>query len=335
MGYSTDDVDALVTDVRHSVDPADNDRKEWSPLARGAISTRPLSASWFGYARGDVDLWRAAVEGDVGPPPLRHVVTGIGTVAAVTFSVAAVVAVISPAALAIALAVYLVAVVPPLGIRNYRATQYRLRVAPRHRAQYLATRAVSAWILVGVVAIVGVASDRGLRAIYLTTPHFSSTARILFIEVVVAIALSIVVLSRMGRRTMPAGLLARQVGRIVTLLPRTRVERATFAGLSVTAGVVEEILYRGFGIALLRWAFPHVTAIELVVVTAAVFGAAHLYQKLLGVIGTGIIGLFLAWLTVATRSIVPAMVVHTLFDLRICFIPTSVVTGADVATLPT
>lgn len=332
IGYAPSDVHALIAEVRHSADRAENARDEWSPLDRSTISSRPVSTSWFGYARADVELWRAAVEGRVGPPPLRRVATRIGTVAAVTLSLAAIVGAISPAALAIALAAYLVVVLPPLGVRNYRATQYRLRVAPRQRAQYLATRAVSAWLLVGVVAILGATSGRGLRAIYLTTPHFGSTATFLFIEAVVLIVVSIVVLSRMGRRPTPDRVLTRQVGRVVTLLPRTRSERVAFAGLSVTAGVVEEILYRGFGIAALREAFPHVTTVELVVATAVVFGAAHLYQKLLGVIGTGIIGVFLAWLTIATGSIVPAMIVHTLIDLRICFIPTSVVTGAEVAT---
>jgi membrane protease YdiL (CAAX protease family) len=50
---------------------------------------------------------------------------------------------------------------------------------------------------------------------------------------------------------------------------------------------------------------------------AAVFGAAHLYQGLAGVAATTTLGAVLGLLVITTGSLLPAMVLHALIDLRI------------------
>ena len=91
--------------------------------------------------------------------------------------------------------------------------------------------------------------------------------------------------------------------------------------MAVTAGVCEELIFRGFGIAYVRWLWPGATHFWLVALTAAGFGFAHLYQGARGVILTGVVGAVLASLVLATGSLYPAMAIHALVDLRVLALP--------------
>ena len=101
-------------------------------------------------------------------------------------------------------------------------------------------------------------------------------------------------------------------------------------GLAVTAGVTEELLYRSFGLSYLFWLWPGITSEEAVLVTAVAFGFAHLYQGWKNVLLTTLLGGMFGLLTIDTGSIVPAMIVHTLIDLRILLL-TPLVESAEPA----
>jgi uncharacterized protein len=104
------------------------------------------------------------------------------------------------------------------------------------------------------------------------------------------------------------------VGDIASLLPRNRPELGWGAALSVNAGIVEESLF--------RLALPALLVIvtgeplSAFVLAALVFGALHAYQGWLGVIATSVVGLLFTTLYVVSGSILLAMLVHVLFDLR-------------------
>jgi membrane protease YdiL (CAAX protease family) len=109
-----------------------------------------------------------------------------------------------------------------------------------------------------------------------------------------------------------------------------RLERSVFALLAVTAGVCEELLFRGFGIAYLRWLWPGSPRVAVIAITAVAFGLVHLYQGPRGVVLTGLVGAYLAWLVLSTGSLLPAMVIHALLDLRILALPDLTPTGPTV-----
>jgi membrane protease YdiL (CAAX protease family) len=96
------------------------------------------------------------------------------------------------------------------------------------------------------------------------------------------------------------------------LLPRSREERAVFALLSIAAGVGEEVAYRGYAIPVLA---PILGWPGAVVLTSLVFGILHGYQGVLGMVRTALMGAILAWGFLASGSLVPAIVAHTLIDL--------------------
>lgn len=102
------------------------------------------------------------------------------------------------------------------------------------------------------------------------------------------------------------------LGDLRHFLPQTDRELKGFFALSVTAGVVEELLYRGFVLwALSQW-MPLWSA---VLVSSVAFGLAHSYQGVGGMLRTGLVGLAFALLFIGSGSIWLPIVFHALFDI--------------------
>lgn len=99
---------------------------------------------------------------------------------------------------------------------------------------------------------------------------------------------------------------------LVQLLPRSTRERGVFTLLSVAAGAAEELAYRGYTIPALA---PLLGVGGAAALSTAVFGLMHAYQGALGVVRTGFMGAVLAWGFLASGSLWPAVVAHTLIDV--------------------
>lgn len=107
-----------------------------------------------------------------------------------------------------------------------------------------------------------------------------------------------------------------QLKEIDYLLPQSRSEIALFAGVSVTAGICEEVLFRGFLFAYLHSSPWNLDPSTTVVVSSAMFGIAHFGQGIKGIALTGMIGALLGVLYVVTGSLLAPIIVHILIDLR-------------------
>jgi uncharacterized protein len=96
------------------------------------------------------------------------------------------------------------------------------------------------------------------------------------------------------------------------LLPRTYAEMVVWAVLSVTAGFCEELIFRGY----LQRQFLALTQNPAfaVVLQAAVFGAAHLYQGWKGALEITIYGGLFGALAVWRKSLRPGMIQHAAQD---------------------
>ena len=100
------------------------------------------------------------------------------------------------------------------------------------------------------------------------------------------------------------------IQKLFRILPTNGIEIFGFYLLSITAGVCEEILYRGF----LFYAFD-MPAIVLVFLTATIFGFAHAYQGVQGMVSTGILGIAFAALYYYGGSLWPPILLHALIDI--------------------
>ena len=96
-------------------------------------------------------------------------------------------------------------------------------------------------------------------------------------------------------------------------LPRNAAEHSWFSGVAVTAGVCEEILFRGFCLAYVgAWAGP----LWAVLVTSVVFGLGHLYQGPRGAVKTGVAGLIAGGMFVASGTLWLPIALHVFVDIH-------------------
>jgi uncharacterized protein len=105
--------------------------------------------------------------------------------------------------------------------------------------------------------------------------------------------------------------------RLLFILPVTPEERAWFALVSVTAGICEEVLYRGFLIRYLSNGPWHAGLWIALAIASISFGLGHGYQGLSGIIGTAVLGAVMAAIFLATGSLWLPMALHAIIDLRI------------------
>ncbi len=99
---------------------------------------------------------------------------------------------------------------------------------------------------------------------------------------------------------------------LTPLLPHRAGEWRWFVPLAVTAGLCEELLFRGYFVWALR---PWLGLYGAAGLSMAIFGLAHSYQGKasgLKVFGASV---FMGVLALVTRSIVPGMLLHALVDL--------------------
>jgi membrane protease YdiL (CAAX protease family) len=105
--------------------------------------------------------------------------------------------------------------------------------------------------------------------------------------------------------------------RLDFFLPITGEERAWFAVVSVTAGICEEVLYRGFLIRYLSDGPWHAGLWIALAIASISFGLGHGYQGLSGIIGTAVLGALIAVMFLATGSLWFPMALHAIIDLRL------------------
>jgi membrane protease YdiL (CAAX protease family) len=96
------------------------------------------------------------------------------------------------------------------------------------------------------------------------------------------------------------------------LMPRGRRELAASWGTSVAAGVSEEIAFRGF---LLWYGGALVGMPAALLFSSLLFGAAHSYQRLPGILYTGLAGLLLGGVYLASGSLMLAMWMHAVWNM--------------------
>jgi membrane protease YdiL (CAAX protease family) len=79
----------------------------------------------------------------------------------------------------------------------------------------------------------------------------------------------------------------------------------------VTAGVCEEILFRGY---LMAFLLPLGGLGVAVFVSSFLFGLAHAYQGVRGTVTSGVLGALMAGMYVLTGSLLAPILVHAMVD---------------------
>lgn len=104
----------------------------------------------------------------------------------------------------------------------------------------------------------------------------------------------------------------RSLGELEHFLPQTDRELRSFYQISVTAGIVEEIIFRGF----VLWYLSQFMGIwPAIIVSSIAFGLGHSYQGLGGILRTGLVGFAFGVLFVVSGSIWLPILGHILLDV--------------------
>ena len=99
------------------------------------------------------------------------------------------------------------------------------------------------------------------------------------------------------------------------LMPSSSREKALYSAVAISAGITEEILYRGFLTFVLVTSFPAMGLWLSIVVTACLFSLGHLYQGWSGMLRTFVLGLIMSLIYAATGTVLLCIIIHLLIDL--------------------
>ena len=103
------------------------------------------------------------------------------------------------------------------------------------------------------------------------------------------------------------------VRRARKFVPVGRTQVAAFSVVAVTAGICEEILYRGW---LVSFMGSLVGSIWVGMILAAIlFGVGHAYQGRQGIAATGTLGIVFGTMFVLVKSLVPGQAIHAAIDV--------------------
>ena len=166
------------------------------------------------------------------------------------------------------------------------------------------------WTLTAAGIAVWLMEARSWAALRLVTPHGWRLWGAAGLALVLAVVYGRMVL-RITRRRRPMRVRSGSP-LVVQCSPQTSTELGWWVALSLSAGLCEEFIFRGY----LIWAFQPMFGLwGAAALSVAIFAAAHAYQGATGVLGTGIVGSLLTLVVLVSGSLLPAMALHVLVDV--------------------
>jgi membrane protease YdiL (CAAX protease family) len=185
---------------------------------------------------------------------------------------------------------------------------------PRTRMSHYRETLVVCWGATLVILAAWTASGRSFTELGLSAPSTINFAGGAAAALALSAALVFQLVTVRGDARARAAV-ARQivgVGSIAKVVPRTRDERRMFLAVSATAGVTEEIIFRGF----LIWGLAHWTPVwAAALLSIALFTFLHFYQEAWSALArVAAVGVVLSVLTILSGSILPAIVLHFVID---------------------
>ncbi|MBB5871748.1 membrane protease YdiL (CAAX protease family) [Allocatelliglobosispora scoriae] len=211
---------------------------------------------------------------------------------------------------------------PILGRRRFRELTRTRRHDPAALTRYYRRFLISWWLVALSVPVIGILSP-SLRVEDLGIAWPSGRFALWIGLSAFALVAYLAITGQRVARMIRAGEVFPVRQAIAPALPSTPHERLLAVAVSVTAGIVEEVYFRGLliaaGVGILGLPVLVSAALSLLL-----FAAGHLYQGGRGIIGSGTIGLLLTVLYLTTGSLLLPIIVHALVDINaLVLIPAS------------
>jgi membrane protease YdiL (CAAX protease family) len=181
---------------------------------------------------------------------------------------------------------------------------------PNRLLAYVITMAAE-WLIVAFIALGARSSGVSLRVL---AGEFSPTWRSILRDLGLAIAYLIVANPMLQVLGIALGRLMRSAPNeaMKNILPHTGAEDAAFLLLALTAGICEELIFRGYlRLQCTAWTGNAAAGIAL---QGIAFGASHAYQGTIPMIVIAIYGCMFGWLAYWRKSLRPGMAAHFIQD---------------------
>ena len=224
-------------------------------------------------------------------------------------------------ALTLALAVAALLLAPKRAQANVEGLRRDLETDPAARERFYRRAILSIPLVVAIFAVVVWAGGESWRAAGISWDR-RATERALpasLLGLAGALVVLAVVATVLGK-VAPA-VVRRASDATKLLAPTTARERRLWPFVALTAGVTEELLYRGLFVVHLHALVPSWRPAVLVVLSAVAFGLAHRYQGPFGVVSSGVLGLAFGIVALVVGNVLVVVVLHTLWDVVAGSIP--------------
>ena len=173
---------------------------------------------------------------------------------------------------------------------------------------------VMQWIMFGLIYLTVFREQTGLRGIGFKRPRL--------IDLFYAVAFLLVANLFLTFFALFLGWVGLPVAEELTLiLPRTGLERFFWVVLSITAGIVEETVFRGYLITRLRMFGRSNSWILPIIIASVSFGTGHSYQGVGGFILLSVYGAMFSVLFIKTKTLWPVIIAHFFQDFSALFYP--------------
>ncbi len=206
--------------------------------------------------------------------------------------------------------IFIGAVVPLMGRWRVSRILREPQTTQADRLRLYASTIIFQWLL--TAAIVWRTGAHGMtnRSLGFVAGRPVFTGIVSAVLVALVLANQFISLRLLGKR--PEELHGKLAQVALRTFPQDKIERAVFVSVVATVAICEEVIYRGFAQGLFADIFQ--SAVAGVLISAALFSLAHLYQGKRGLIATLVVGLLFATARAITGSLIPGVAAHFAVD---------------------
>ncbi|MDR6123420.1 membrane protease YdiL (CAAX protease family) [Bacillus sp. SLBN-46] len=215
---------------------------------------------------------------------------------------------------------------PIFGYFDFQKFKRKVKTDDKERIRFYKNSSISLWVpTLFILSLIGF-TDLTLEQIGLTSISLNTESLgkwVIYSAIVVGIIFSLVILiftigyrfnSKIKNSMDKMKKEESSKNQFDVMMPVTKQEKKLWTLVSLTAGITEEIIYRGFMIFALSYLLPGLSIWVILIFSSILFGLAHTYQGVKGVVRTTLIGLWFSIVYIGIGSIIPLILFHALVD---------------------
>jgi membrane protease YdiL (CAAX protease family) len=225
----------------------------------------------------------------------------------------------------------LLLLIPWQSVKGIRLLDQAVLHDPDARASFYRSAIASQWVLaILTLAILWNADADYVRKLFTLT--LSPDSLLVVGLATLAVMSQSPLIPAIRRQMERSETIRRTIYPLRNILPRTETEKSLWISVSMTAGICEEVLFRGFLFYYAQAVFG-LESTGAIALSTAIFAIGHLYQGTQNMIRVAVVGAILGIVFAATQTLIFCIALHAFLDLGALFMSDFV--PADEPSKPT